>query len=52
MILDTSDILLPQLEEPVCCTSRFSDRGSENTSAEQRQSRQKIADLVGITTID
>ena len=47
-----TDIVLPQLEEPVCCTDSFSDKGSGKKSTEQWQSHQELADLVGITTID
>jgi hypothetical protein len=52
MILNTSDIVLPELEEPICCTTRFSDKGSEKKPTEYWQSHQEIADLVGITTLD
>jgi hypothetical protein len=47
-----ADIVLPELDEPVCCTNRFSDNGSEKQSTEDWQRHQEIADLIGITTLD
>jgi hypothetical protein len=52
MILNTSDIVLPELEEPICCTNRFSVKGAEKKPTEYWQNRQDIADLVGPTTLD
>ena len=47
-----ADIALPELDEPVCCTTKFSDNGAEKKQTEYWQSPQELAGLVGITTID
>ena len=47
-----ADIVLPELDEPVCCTNRFSDKGSEKQPTEDWQRHQEIADLIGITPTD
>ena len=53
MILNPrTDIVLPELEEPLCCTNSFSDNGSEKKPAEYWQRHEQIADFVGIPTID
>ena len=52
MIPSPTDIILPELEDPICCTNRLSDKGSEKTPTEDWQSRQDIGDLIGISSLD
>ncbi len=52
MIPSSTDIILPELEDPICCTNRFSDKGAEKTPIEDWQSRQDIGSLAGISSLD
>ena len=52
MILRSSEIILPELDEPICCTNSFSGGESDKKRIDDWQGHQEIEGLAGITIPD